>query len=152
MKRYPGSTDVEHSEFVQRLRKFNIHLYIFFSTFEAPYGIPDQFDLYDLAAKTNGLFAYNYEHQFDKMMRVGLPLLTTSYQIYAVNREVSGSGKISLPSMSAPFDPYQYRSELVFTFGDQFNSTDSSYAVVTWTGANEAGTADSRTNYALDSV
>ncbi|CAL2027881.1 unnamed protein product [Caenorhabditis brenneri] len=144
-RRYPGPTSIEHSELVNRLREFNIHLHIFFSTFEAPYGIPNQFDLYDLAAKTNGLFAYNIHQEFQTMLMVGIPLLTTPYQIYAVNREVSGSGKISLPPMSAPFDSFQYRSELVFTFGDQFNSTDSSYAVVTWTGANEAGTADSRT-------
>ncbi|CAL2027882.1 unnamed protein product [Caenorhabditis brenneri] len=137
------STGVEHSEFVQRLREFNIHLYIFFST--TPYGTPDQSDLYDLAAKTNGFFAYNDEENFDAMMTfLGVSVLTNPYQIYAVNRDVSDSGKISLPSMNAPFDD-GYWSELSLTFGDQLDSTDSSYVVVTWTATNKTDTADSRT-------
>ncbi|CAL2027886.1 unnamed protein product [Caenorhabditis brenneri] len=89
MKRYPGPTSVEHSELVNRLREFNIQLHIFFSI--EPYGTPDQFDLYDLAAKTNGFFGYIDEYLFKAVMKVGVPILATSYQIYAVNREVSGS-------------------------------------------------------------
>uniref|UniRef100_A0A1I7TTU4 VWFA domain-containing protein n=1 Tax=Caenorhabditis tropicalis TaxID=1561998 RepID=A0A1I7TTU4_9PELO len=105
LKRYPNEYDI--TKVVNLIRSH--HSIVHVITSGNPSGGSQPKTGYNIALKSNGLGAFEYDDMISDMIP-RFPLFATPFPIYTTNVKISGTGSIKLPPMTVPIATEYYIS------------------------------------------
>ncbi|EGT32256.1 hypothetical protein CAEBREN_19379 [Caenorhabditis brenneri] len=108
VKRYPNDVDV--TNLVSQLRAN--HIFVYFIVHNIPSGGTTTDPLFEVASKTNGFSIFMGNPNYWLVVDSGLAVLYRPYQFIAQNYQVSGAGRIEIPTFKTP-SPYSWEEQVM---------------------------------------